>query len=72
MDWFYRAISVLLKLFTVNYFLKLTKKSTTVKEDVIYLPYNLRMMGAGFILSGSILVLLLTTFMSNLRVIRCL
>lgn len=65
MDWFYRGISILLILFTVNYFLKLNKKHTNDNEDVIYLPYKLKSIGVGFILTGSLMVLLLSIFMSD-------
>jgi len=65
MDWFYRGISILLILFTVNYFLKLNKKTTNDNEDVIYLPYKLKSIGIGFILTGSLMVLLLSIFMSD-------
>ncbi|MCR3907129.1 MAG: hypothetical protein NUK62_08915 [Tenericutes bacterium] len=65
MDWFYRGISILLILFTVNYFLKLNRKTTNDNEDVIYLPYKLKSIGIGFILTGSLMVLLLSIFMSD-------
>jgi hypothetical protein len=65
MDWFYRGISILLILFTVNYFLKLNQKTTNDNEDVIYLPYKLKSIGIGFILTGSLMVLLLSIFMSD-------
>lgn len=65
MDWFYRGISILLMLFTVSYFLKLNQKNANNNEDVIYLPYKLKSIGIGFILTGSLMVLLLSIFMSN-------
>ena len=65
MDWFYRGISILLILFTVNYFLKLNKKTANENENVIYLPYKLKSIGVGFILTGSLFVLLLSIFMSD-------
>jgi len=65
MDWFYRGISILLIVFTVSYFLKLNKKNSIDNEDVIYLPYKLKSIGIGFILTGSLMVLLLSIFMSD-------
>lgn len=65
MDWFYRGISILLILITVNYFLKLSKKTENENEEVIYLPYKLKSIGIGFILTGSLMVLLLSIFMSD-------
>lgn len=65
MDWFYRGISILLILITVNYFLKLNKKTENENEKVIYLPYKLKSIGIGFILTGSLMVLLVSIFMSD-------
>lgn len=65
MDWLYRGISFLIILISINYFLKIRKSDEKVKADVIYLPYKLKSIGVAIILTGSLMVLLLSIFMSD-------